>query len=198
MDRVIVQIEGCTDCVMVVGRGAETASEVAAAAAMAQVWPGWTLEVGQSGDCWYSKWPCEACERRSAGERYQMFAVRTVATAVPPPRVTFTRAEVAVHAWKSARLMLIFAALAAAWLIMFAVAGCQGGRDGQPQPSPTVTPWEIRKAVQEGLDPGCLVTDQPVAGECAEGGLLPLCPDLGPVGCLRRDGRGGWWYLPPR
>lgn len=64
---------------------------------------------------------------------------------------------------------------------------------------PLWTDWE-QGFVALGGDPGCLTPHVPVAGECTDGGVFPMCPDQrgfpgSGVPCWWREG-GEVWYVP--
>lgn len=80
-DDTHTELHLCTDCLMVIGRGAETPDEEAAAEAMARVWgPDYLLSVDTDDpDDWASRHPCDGCERPTGGcyqNRHRGHAVR--------------------------------------------------------------------------------------------------------------------------
>lgn len=85
-DDTPTELHLCTDCLMVLGRGAETPDEHAAAEAMARVWgPDYLLSVDTDDtDEWLSPSPCDGCERPTGGIR----ETRHTGHAVRAPGVT--------------------------------------------------------------------------------------------------------------
>lgn len=64
----------CTDCVMVLGRGAQTAEETAAAERMSEYWPDHVLtETGGEGGFSHSR--CDGCEASGGRTLYPAAAI---------------------------------------------------------------------------------------------------------------------------